>query len=143
MSKRAGKFAIGAAVAAAAGYVTGILTAPKSGKETREDIKEGAIKARTEAEKKLKAAHTELQQLTEKGQASLKQATDKTKRGYEQALSRAEVVKEKAKGLLTALHEGDSSDKDLQQALTEAEEAINHLRQYVNKDTKGGKAAKK
>ena len=32
------KVAVGAVVAAAAGFVAGILTAPKSGKETREEV---------------------------------------------------------------------------------------------------------
>ncbi len=41
-----GKFALGAVFAAAAGFVTGILLAPKSGKETREEIKENAQKAK-------------------------------------------------------------------------------------------------
>lgn len=37
MSK--GKVALGAIIGAAAGVVAGILTAPKSGKETRADLK--------------------------------------------------------------------------------------------------------
>jgi gas vesicle protein len=41
-----GKFALGAVFAAAAGFVTGILLAPKSGKETREEIKVNANKAK-------------------------------------------------------------------------------------------------
>lgn len=42
MSKKTSSFIVGAALGAAAGYATGILTAPKSGKETREDIKQFA-----------------------------------------------------------------------------------------------------
>jgi gas vesicle protein len=34
------RVAIGSAVAAAAGYVAGVLTAPKSGKATRKDVQE-------------------------------------------------------------------------------------------------------
>ena len=41
-----GKIALGAMIGAVAGFVTGILIAPKSGKETRQDIKKGAIKAK-------------------------------------------------------------------------------------------------
>lgn len=41
-----GKLALGALIGAAAGFVTGILVAPKSGKETRQDIKAGANKAK-------------------------------------------------------------------------------------------------
>ena len=40
MSK--GKFAIGALLGAAAGFIVGIVTAPKSGAETRADIKKEA-----------------------------------------------------------------------------------------------------
>ena len=51
MGKRA-NFAIGAAIAAGVGYLAGILTAPKSGKETRADIKAKAneLKEKAEAE---------------------------------------------------------------------------------------------
>lgn len=43
------KFALGVALGAIAGAVTGWLTAPKSGKETREDLKKkaGEVKAAT------------------------------------------------------------------------------------------------
>jgi gas vesicle protein len=51
-----GKFAIGALLGAAAGFVAGILTAPKSGKETREDIKDTAVKAKNTAVEKANVA---------------------------------------------------------------------------------------
>ena len=57
MDKRVKKFAIGTVIAAAAGYVAGLLTAPKSGKETREDIKNTAVKTYKVAEKELKELH--------------------------------------------------------------------------------------
>ncbi len=50
MSK--GKFAIGALIGAAIGAAAGILTAPKSGKETREDLKKKADSVKADAEKK-------------------------------------------------------------------------------------------
>lgn len=52
MSKN--KFAIGAIIGAAAGVVAGILTAPKSGKETRADLKNkaGDLKKKAEATSK-------------------------------------------------------------------------------------------
>lgn len=62
-----GKVAFGAIVAAAAGFVSGILLAPKSGKETRQDIKKASVdtkekvvenveKTRAAAEKKAREA---------------------------------------------------------------------------------------
>ena len=47
MSK--GKFALGAIIGATAGVVAGILTAPKSGKETRADIKAKAGEIKDQA----------------------------------------------------------------------------------------------
>lgn len=44
-----GKYAVGALIGAFAGFVTGVLLAPKSGKETREEIKVKANKAKDEA----------------------------------------------------------------------------------------------
>ncbi len=52
MSK--GKFALGAIIGAAAGLVAGFLTAPKSGKETRADLKAKAEEIKSDAEKKAK-----------------------------------------------------------------------------------------
>jgi gas vesicle protein len=56
MSK--GKFALGALFGAAAGLVAGILTAPKSGKETREDIKAKATEVKATAKAKAAQAKT-------------------------------------------------------------------------------------
>lgn len=50
MSK--GKFAIGALFGAAVGLVAGLLTAPKSGKETRADIKAKASDIKNQAVQK-------------------------------------------------------------------------------------------
>jgi gas vesicle protein len=58
------KVAIGSGVAAAAGYVAGILTAPKSGKQTRGDIKAQAKKSRADAEKEVKKLQIELEKLS-------------------------------------------------------------------------------
>ena len=46
------KFALGAIMGAAAGIVAGLLTAPKSGKMTRQDIKEKAVELKNRASKK-------------------------------------------------------------------------------------------
>jgi gas vesicle protein len=45
------KLALGAVVGAVAGVVVGVLMAPKSGKETRGDIKKRAVQLKKNAEK--------------------------------------------------------------------------------------------
>lgn len=54
MSK--GKFAVGAIFGAIAGAIAGILAAPKSGKETRADIKVKSDNLKVEADKKVSEA---------------------------------------------------------------------------------------
>ena len=70
MSK--GKLAIGAVFGAVAGFVTGVLLAPKSGKETRKDIKGAALKAKNnvvdEAEKAKDFAEEKVKQVRNKAE---------------------------------------------------------------------------
>jgi gas vesicle protein len=127
------KIAIGAAIAAAAGYITGLLTAPKSGKETREDIKNTAVKGKTEAEKELKKLHTELSDLLGDVKEKGSDLSDKTSKELKDLADKAAAAKEKTREVLSALHEGDAEDKELKKALTEANKAIEHLRTYLKK----------
>ena len=127
------KFAIGTTVAAVAGYVAGILTAPKSGKETRADIKKGAQKGWKEAEKELKTLHTELSKLIDQTKTKAGKVSGKAKEEFDTVVSTAKTSKEKAREVLSALHEGSAEDKDLQKAIKDATKAIDHLRSYLAK----------
>lgn len=131
--KKGQKFAIGAIVAAAAGYIAGILTAPKSGKETRQDIKDTAIKTKQEAEKKLKEMHSELDKLLtqakDKGKKLKKGAADE----FASVVAKAQFAKQKAREVLSALHEGDAEDQDLQDALAQVKQAADSLKTFIKK----------
>ena len=89
MSK--GKLALGALVSAAAGFVTGILTAPKSGKETRADIKAKADEMKSEADKKAR-------ELKKQADSAVKDA----KRTVEDYRGRAERAVNSAKAELSS-----------------------------------------
>jgi gas vesicle protein len=127
------KIAIGASVAAVAGYVTGLLTAPKSGKQTRDDIKAGANKGLTDAERELKKLHTELADLIGEVKDRGDKLSGKATKEVGGVLEKGKVAKEKARELLSALHEGDAEDKDLKRAVNEASKAIEHLKNYLKK----------
>jgi gas vesicle protein len=133
MDKRTKRFAIGAVLAAAAGYIAGILTAPKSGKETRQEIKNTALKTYKAAEKELKELHTELNKLI--GEASKKAGELKgtAQKNFDKAVDGAKAAKEKARELLSAVHEGDAEDTDLKQAVEEAKKAAAHLKSFLTK----------
>ncbi len=51
-----GRFAIGALIGAAAGVVAGLLTAPKSGRETRADLQTKAMELKEEAARRSQGA---------------------------------------------------------------------------------------
>lgn len=130
------KLAIGAAVAGAVGYLAGILTAPKSGKETRQDVKSAAIKAKTKAEKDLKKLHSDLSVLLDKAKRNALSAKTVADQDFTKAVQMASKAKETVREVLSSIHEGGSDDKDLQKAIDEATAAIEHLKVFVKKNAK-------
>ncbi|HVW23390.1 MAG TPA: YtxH domain-containing protein [Candidatus Saccharimonadales bacterium] len=134
MSKKTAKrFAIGTAVAGVAGYVAGILTAPKSGKQTRADIKDTADKTINEAEKQLKAMHTELNKLLEEAKKQGGKLSGQAQKDLDVLLEKTKDTKEKAREMISAIHEGDAEDKDLAKAIKQANAAIDNLKTYLKK----------
>lgn len=133
MNKSTKRWAIGAGIAAAAGYVAGILTAPKSGKETRKDIKDAAERGMAEAEKQLKKLHTQMTDVISEAKEKVKTLRGSAEKDLKSAIDKASTAKEKARDLLSALHEGGAEDKDLKKAIEEANQAIQHLRTYLSK----------
>ncbi len=131
--KTAKRFAIGTILAAAAGYIAGILTAPKSGKETREDIKETVQRTYTLAEKELKKLHTELSQLLGQAKDKVEQLKGSAQENMRKGMEGAMVAKEKARELLSAVHEGDADDKELKKAIDAANKAVEHLKSFLKK----------
>jgi gas vesicle protein len=133
MSKNSGKWAAGALAAGAVGYLIGILTAPKSGKETREDIRNAAMKAKSEAEKRLKALLSELNQKIEAAKVQGAKLKGKAKVEFDKATQKAVNAKQKVREVLSALHDGDADDPELKQAIKDAKAAIKNLETYVKK----------
>lgn len=133
MKKSTKRLAVGALFAAVAGYVAGILTAPKSGRETREDIKEGAQKSYAEAEKELKKLHTELTQLIEEAKVKIEPTAGKARQDLQSAIDAGKQGKEKAGEILSAVRAGKAKDKDLQKVVTDVKKTVDHLKTYLKK----------
>lgn len=125
--------AIGTVLVAAAGYIAGLLTAPKSGRETRKDIRKAAQKAKSEAERKLKQAHSELNKLLDEAAALASKSKGKAGDEFEKARARAEKIRQKTRELLSAVHEGEAEDRDLQKAINDIKEASSYLKKFVTK----------
>jgi gas vesicle protein len=134
MGKIAKRLALGAAVAGAAGYLAGLLTAPKSGKETRAELKQTGVSSMSEVEKQLKALHTELGKLVDDTKTKGDGMNDKAQQEFKKLVETAKDSKEKLREVISAIHEGEAEDKDLSNALTDAQHAIKHIKDYLSKD---------
>ncbi len=127
------KVAVGVVVASTIGFIAGVLFAPKSGKETRNDIKVAASNAKSELEKKLKVSYRELNEVIAEAKAYYDRSSESIKKDLGKLLDQAKVSQEKVKEILSAVHDGDSHDPDLTKALEEAKAAIENLKSYIKK----------
>lgn len=125
--------AAGAVIIAGVSYLVGILTAPKSGKQTRKEILNSTVKARIQAEKKLKATHSELKELIKDAEAKSKSLTTKAKSELESAIKKAEEAKEKAREMLSAVRSGEADDPNLNAVIEEVKLARKNLVTYLKK----------
>lgn len=133
MNKAFKSLAIGTMIAGAAGYVAGILTAPKSGRATRNDLKDAADKTVSETEKHLKTLHTELNELLDESKIRSSDLKGKTKTELDELTVMATDAKQKAREILSALHEGETDNKELKKAMDEAHKAAKHLKAFLKK----------
>ena len=131
MSRNTGKWAAGALAAGLIGYAAGILTAPKSGKETRKDIKDAVSKAKAEAERKLKVLLGDLNTQLDKAKAKAATLSGKAKTDLNKAIAKATKTKQRVRELLSALHDGDASDPELNEAMSDAKDAVRRLKDYI------------
>lgn len=76
------RFALGAVVGLAAGVIAGMLTAPKSGRETRDDIKHRANELKHKANETAEHVTDKTEEYIERGQAAAKGAVEGAKKGF-------------------------------------------------------------
>jgi gas vesicle protein len=124
------KMALSAVVAGIAGYFGGILTAPKSGKETRKDIAEGAEGLREDAEDQLKKANDELKVLLKDAKTKSMALSAQAREEFNEAVLRAKDTQNKTASTLKAVKNGESDDPDLNKAVKQARQAIKNLSKY-------------
>lgn len=127
------KWALGTMIAAVAGYVTGVLTAPKAGKDTRDDIKEKAASVAIEGEEKLEQLRDQLDEAVAKAKNEGEELTGRAKDQLAKASDVAVKAKDKAKDVLTAVRDGNSDDANLKKAIAEADKALSELKKFLKK----------
>ncbi|MCA9343866.1 YtxH domain-containing protein [Candidatus Saccharibacteria bacterium] len=130
-SNNGSKFAVGAMLGVVVGLVAGILTAPKSGKETRKDLKDTATKVFAEAEKRLKVLYSELDVLITKGKSKASDLSGRSKEELDKALDVAQKAQVKAKEVISAVRGGETTNPELEKAIKEVTSAKNQLKKYL------------
>jgi gas vesicle protein len=124
------KMAVSAVVAGIAGYIGGILTAPKSGKDTRKQIVEDAEGVKESTEEQLQRANDELKSLIKETKTRTISLGASAKEEFNEALLRAKDAQNKTSTTLKALKAGQADDPELNKAVKQARAAAKNLGKF-------------
>ena len=130
---KAGKFALSAVLAAVAGYVAGVLTAPKEGAKTREELKDKAAVWQKDVEKELGDLQKQLADVVDKAKRNGDSLSSQAQEKLAPAVEQAKVAKDKIVSVVGSRKDGKASDKDLQKALDEAKKSLDQLKKFMDK----------
>jgi|GEM_PF-81980 len=137
-----GKFAVGALIGAAVGAVAALLTAPKSGKETREDIKNKATEMSHEAMRQLRKLEGELNKRISDAKRVAHKYEGQARQEVDALISKAEKMKDQALKLMDDVKkdaQNQVDDKflaDVRRVIDDLEELKNHTSDRLKKDKK-------
>jgi gas vesicle protein len=125
------KLAAGAAFGGALGYLAGILTAPKSGKETRDDIATKAGEAKNEAVDQLEQATNELNAALGNTKTKAAAMNAKAREEFNEAVVKAKDAQNKGTTVLKAFKAGEADNPELNKAVKQARLALKNLGKYI------------
>lgn len=125
------KFALGALMGGLAGYLTGVLTAPKSGRETREDIANKADSIKSGAEQQLQDVIDELNSTIDDLKSKSLALSAKAREEYDERLMQAKDARNKANSVMKAVKDGEAEDPELNKAVKQGRQAAKNLVKYL------------
>ena len=127
------KTAVTAALVGVAGYVAGLLTAPKAGKETRADIRRSLPDNKQAALDKAKLLYDEMDELLSNVRDERDDLSAKALTHLNSALKKAKSGRDKLEVVIKSVKDGESSDSELNKAIKEAEKAVVHFKKFMLK----------
>lgn len=125
------KVAIGSALAGAAGYLAGVLTAPKTGKETRQDIASKASDAGADTVSQLQDLEKELKDVIKATKVKTVALSSSARVEFNEAVVKAKDAQNKASQVIKAAKNGQASDPDLNKAAKQARQALKNLDKFL------------
>ncbi len=125
------KVAIGSALAGAAGYLAGILTAPKTGEQTRKDITNKASDIGSDTVSQLQDLETELKEVIKATKVKTVAMSSSARTEFNEAVVKAKDAQNKASQVIKAAKAGEASDPDLNKAAKQARQALKNLSKFL------------
>ena len=132
MKKNSRNIIVGAILVGAASYVAGILTAPKKGKETREDIRHASVNLKISLENALKKLYTDSSRQLERALNVNQNLTAQTKKELDLLIASVKHAKDKIKVYLTSLREGEIEEEEITLLLTDGRDNTERLKFFVD-----------
>lgn len=133
MAKLLKKIAVGAAIAGAAGYVAGLLSAPKSGKDTRKELRRSADDGLGDFESQLKGLQKELRDLIGHAKGGGDDVSKQSQKKLDALVEKANDSKDKVQDVVHAFKGGKANDRDLKKAISDARHAVEHIKDFIKK----------
>lgn len=128
-----GKFAKGGVVGIVIGAVAGLLLAPKSGKETRDDIRKTVTHTKADAEKQLKKLHEELSHKQKDAKNAADSLKGKAKTELADVLEKSLVVQGRIKELISSLRDGELDQEEVDLTILDAKKITTQIDKKTKK----------
>jgi gas vesicle protein len=125
------KIAIGSAIAGLTGYLAGLLTAPKSGDQTRKDILRKAEDIKLDTEGQLNELNDELKDMIKQTKVKTIALSSSARAEFNEAVVKAKDAQNKSTQVLKAAKAGEAADPDLNKAVKQARLAIRNLGKFL------------
>lgn len=125
---------LGIALGLLVGYAAGVLFAPKSGRETRQDIADAGTKFVHQAGEIIDNLQDQLNDLMGLAKDQVNTLNDRRKEELEKLVHAAKDASDKANSLYNAVKDGESDDPELKKAVENFKNAKNHLATFLAND---------
>lgn len=125
--------AIGAVIGAVGGVVAGILFAPKSGKETRKDIKKASEKTYKKVKQEIDNLQNDTKETLRKLEDKAKSLGKKAKIAVEDHIKTVKHATSNLNTVVKSFKAGESSDEELNDAIKQSKSALNAVKDYLKK----------
>ncbi len=130
-SKHAGrKIAVGSLIAGGIGYLAGILSAPKSGNDTRKAITDKADDIKVSTEDQLHELNDELKGLINTAKSKTLNLNSTARSEFNEAVIKAKDTQNKTAQVIKAVKSGEAADPDLNRAIKQAKQSIKNLGKF-------------